>query len=316
MTIPAAQAERFRGDLAALTGALPGRIGVAVSGGPDSLALLLLAHAAVPGQIEAATVDHGLRPESAAEARFVARTCAALGVRHAILAADAVIEGNLQAGARALRYRLLAGWAEAQSIPWLLTAHHADDQAETVLMRLNRGSGLSGLAGIRTVTQIAGVGVARPLLGWRRTELAALVAAADLDAVDDPSNCDDRFDRARLRRQLAEAGWLDPLALARGAAALAESDEALDWAMERLIAERSGSTAGGMTFDPQGIPPELRRRLLLRLLAMLAPAQPPRGEAVQRLLATLDAGGTATLAGVKCQGGAIWQFSHAPPRRA
>src|SRR5262245_44808706 len=109
--VPAAElVDRFRSDIAALTGAAPARLGIAVSGGPDSLALLLLAQAAFPGAVAAATVDHGLRTESATEARFVARICVRLGVPHAILAADEPIAGNVQAGARALRYRLLGQW--------------------------------------------------------------------------------------------------------------------------------------------------------------------------------------------------------------
>jgi tRNA(Ile)-lysidine synthase len=306
---------RFRAGLEALTGPAPGLLGVAVSGGPDSLALLLLANAAFPGAVRAGTVDHRLRPESAAEAAFVHDVCAGLGVPHATLAADAAIAGNVQAGARALRYRLLARWAAAEGIGWLLTGHHRDDQAETLLMRLQRGAGLAGLAGIRARAEIDGLKVARPLLGWPRAELAALVEAAGLAAVRDPSNEDDRYDRARLRRRLAEAEWIDPAPLARSAEALGEADIALEWTVERLIEERVESVRNGLAFDPEGVPAELRRRALLRLLVLLAPADAPRGDAVQRLLAALDAGETATLAGVKCQGGPIWRFASAPPRR-
>jgi tRNA(Ile)-lysidine synthase len=313
--LPPDPVARFRADCAALTGE-GARLGIAVSGGADSLALLLLAHAAFPGRIRAATVDHGIRPESADEAAFVARTCAAVGVPHAILAADTAIEGNLQSGARALRYRLLGNWARGEAIGWLLTAHHLDDQAETLLMRLQRGAGLSGLSGVRAANRIAGVPVARPLLGWSRAELAALVAAAGIEPVRDPSNTDEQYDRARLRRQIAEAGWIDAAALARSASALAEADQALEWALGRLIAERLEETPDGLAFNAEGVPPELRRRALLHMLAMLAPADAPRGDAVQRLLAALDAGETATLAGVRCAGGSLWRFTAAPPRRS
>jgi tRNA(Ile)-lysidine synthase len=306
MAVPADLSDRFRADTLALTGAAPGRLGLAVSGGPDSLALLLLAHAAFPEAIAAATVDHGLRAESAAEARFVARICAGLGVPHASLNADEAIAGNVQAGARALRYRLLGQWAAHEDIAFLATAHHRDDQAETLLMRLNRGAGLSGLAGVRARTEIGGLAVVRPLLGWSRAELAAI--AAPLEPVEDPSNTDPRYDRARLRRSLAGADWLDAAAFARSAQALAEAEEALDWAAERVIAER---VAGG-AFDPAGVPVELRRRIVLRLLGA---AEPPRGSDLQRLLAALEAGETATLAGVKCTGGTLWHFAPAPPRR-
>lgn len=308
------QVARFRGDLRALAGAAPPAFGVAVSGGPDSLALLLLAAAAFPGQVEAATVDHGLRPEAAAEAAFVGDLCAARGVAHATLTGPA-IHGNIQAGARALRYRLLGDWARARGLAFLLTAHHRDDQAETLLMRLQRGAGVAGLAGIRPRAEIDGLTVLRPLLGWRRGELAEIVAGAGLVPVEDPGNRDDRFDRARLRKQLAGAAWLDAAALARSAAALGEAEEALDWTLEQVIAERTEAAQGGLTFDVAKLPAELRRRALLRLLALLVPADPPRGEAVQRLLAALEAGETGTLAGVKCEGGAVWRLVPEGPRR-
>lgn len=309
------QIERFRADLRALAGPPSGSFGVAVSGGPDSLALLLLAAAACPGLVEAATVDHRLRPESAAEADFVHALCAARDIPHAVLTGPA-IEGNLQSGARTLRYTLLGDWARARGLGFVLTAHHQDDQAETLLMRLQRGAGLAGLAGIRPRAELEGLKVLRPLLGWRRAELAEVVAAAGLVPVEDPSNRDDRFDRARLRKRLAGTAWLDPEPIARSAAALAEAEAALDWTVEQLIAERTESAAHGLTFDAADLPRELRRRALLRLLALLVPADPPRGEAVQHLLAMLEAGEVATLAGVRCAGGVVWRLSLAPPRRA
>ncbi|HEY5711930.1 MAG TPA: tRNA lysidine(34) synthetase TilS [Allosphingosinicella sp.] len=304
----------FRRDTERLTGA-DARLGVAVSGGPDSLALLLLAAEAFPGAVEAATVDHGLRPESVAEAALVADICGRLGVPHAILTGDAPIAGNVQSGARSLRYRLLAGWAGERECDWILTAHHRDDQAETLLMRLNRGAGLSGLTGIRASARIADVGVARPLLGWQRATLAGIAEAAGIDPVQDPTNEDERYDRARLRRRIAGSDWIDSAALARSSEALAEAEAALEWTADRLVEERVDGVDGGVTLDPAGLPAELRRRLLLRMIALLAPGEgPPRGEAVQRLLGALDAGDTATLGGVKCSGGSVWRFVVAPPR--
>ena len=140
--------ERFGADLDAL---VPSgmRLGVAVSGGPDSLALLLLAAAARPTMVEAATVDHGLRAGSADEARMVAGICKQLGVPHRTLLADwpEAPTTNIQAAARAMRYRLLNEWAIDRGLPAVATAHHADDQAETLLMRLVRGAGVGGLGG-------------------------------------------------------------------------------------------------------------------------------------------------------------------------
>lgn len=308
----AEQVERFRADLEQLAGSPPGRLGLAVSGGPDSLALLLLADAACPGGIEAATVDHGLRPESAAEADFVAELGARLGVAHAILRPAEPIAGSVQAAARQARYALLEHWRQARGLDWLLTAHHADDQAETLLMRLNRGAGVAGLSGVRAANRQ----VLRPLLGWRRAELAAIVEAAGIEAVADPSNADERFDRARIRKAIAGADWIDSPALARSAAALGEADQALEWAAERLFEQRTRADAEGLSLDPHGIPPELRRRLVLRALRRIDPRAAPRGEEMSRLLAALDGGGTATLAAVKCEGHGLWRFELAPPRRS
>jgi len=303
---------RFAADLEALTGP-SGRIGIAVSGGPDSLALLLLAAAARPDTIEAATVDHGLRPESAGEARFVAGICATRGIPHAILTPEAPISGNLQSAARAARYALLESWRAARGLDWVLTAHHADDQAETLLMRLNRGAGIAGLSGVRAANQR----VARPLLGWRRAALGAIVDAAGLTAIDDASNADPRFDRARLRARLAEADWIDPVAMAHSARVLADADRALDWSTARLWDDRARSEAETCVVDIAGLPGELARRLVLRALRQIAPDAAPRGEEVARFIAALEAGESATLAGVKARGsGDRWRFAAAPPRRS
>jgi tRNA(Ile)-lysidine synthase len=304
------QVARFRADLERLTGGAPERLGVAASGGPDSLALLLLAASAWPGRVAAATVDHGLRPESAAEAAFVGEVCGRLGVPHRTLRAELATTSNIQATARGVRYALLAAWLAEIGAPFVATAHHLDDQAETLLMRLARGAGLAGLSGIRAVNPP----VVRPLLGWRRAELAAIVRAAGLAPVVDPSNEDPRFDRTRFRRRLAEAPWLDPAALARSAGALAEAEQAVEWMTERLWDERVEAAADRCLLDPAGLPAELRRRLVVGILAELSGGA-PRGEEVARLLATLAEGGTATLAGVKCVGGERWRFTLAPPRR-
>jgi tRNA(Ile)-lysidine synthase len=311
--------ERFRSDLEALAG-VPAALAVAVSGGPDSLALLLLAQAALPGRVHAATVDHGLRPEGAAEADEVAGLCGALEVPHRILKVRVERAGEgVQAAARRARYSALAGWMEAEGLELLATAHHCDDQAETLLMRLNRGSGVAGLAGVRGIGKVPGSGgglrLCRPLLGWRRGELAAIVAAAGLEAAQDPGNSDEAYDRARLRRQMGEAPWLDPAALARSAALLAEAEAALEWAAEPLFAARVGAADGAATLRPKGLPPELLRRLVLRCLNHVAPGAKPRGEPLAALIARLEEGGTATLCGVKATGGPAWRFEAAPPRR-
>lgn len=306
-----AQTARFRRDLEALVGSAPGRLGLAVSGGPDSLALLLLAAGAFPGRIQAATVDHQLRPESAGEAAFVAALCSGLGVAHATLHPSAPISGSLQAEARRVRYGLLDAWREREGLDWLLTAHHLDDQAETVLMRLNRGAGVAGLSGVRAVNGR----VLRPLLGWRRAELAEVVKAAGVEAVEDSSNADRRFDRVRMRQALAESDWLDPGPIARSAAALAEAEDALAWTTDQLLESRIEQEGDALLLDPSGLPAELRRRLALAILFRLGATGLPRGDEVSRLISALELGATATLAGIRCCGGVRWRFEAAPPRR-
>lgn len=313
---------RFAGGLSRLwpEGMRPGSaasLALAVSGGPDSLALLLLAAAALPGRVHAATVDHGLRPASAAEAAFVGEVCAGLGVSHAMLAV-AVAPGNVQSEARAARYAALAGWAGAVGAGALATAHHADDQAETLLARLNRASGVAGLAGVRVRGRVPGaeLPLLRPLLDWRRAELAAVVAGAGLTAVDDPSNGDDRFDRVRLRKAMAGADWLDVAAIARSAQHLAEADAALDWATAREW--REGVTPGAL--GSYVYRPQAPRAIALRVIALLVTrlgGEEPRGSAVARLFDTLVAGQPASLGDLVARPGPDgWAFAPAPPRRA
>ena len=286
-----------------------------MSGGPDSLALLLLAAEALPRRIEAATVDHGLRPEGADEARDVAQVCAALGVPHEVLAVT-VEPGNVQSEARTARYAALASWMERRGVAALATAHHADDQAETLLMRLNRASGVAGLAGVRAKSLVPGTDLPllRPLLAWRRAELAEVVGAASVAAAQDPSNENDRFDRVRLRKAMAGADWLDIPALAESAANLADADAALDWAMRREWVECVSKDGLGVTYRPQA-PRAIALRVLARIVRELT-GEEPRGSAVARLFDTLLAGQPASIGSlvVRPMRGA-WSFTPAPKRR-
>ena len=243
-----------------------------MSGGADSLALMLLAEAAIPGRFEVATVDHGLRPEAARETAMVAETCEARGIRCAVLRVS-LAPGNVQQQARLARYEALGRWAVDRGLVALATAHHADDQAETLLMRLNRGSGLGGLAGIRPSGRVEGcaVPVIRPLLGFRRSELAAIVAGAGLEPVDDPSNRDEGFDRVRIRNRLAEANWLDPAALAHSASLLGEVEDTLSamageaWT-QTVVLSPDHVSVGSSRWR------EIEVRLLERAFAQLGPS--------------------------------------------
>lgn len=311
---PEALLDRFLADCrAAAPVARNHRIGLAVSGGPDSLALLVLAHGVFGEQIEAATVDHRLRPGSTAEAEFVARICHDLDIPHRILVLPGRRRGNLGQWARELRYAHLREWADDNGLDWLFTGHHADDQLETIVMRLNRGSGVGGMAAIRALNGKT----VRPLLGWRHKELVAIAKAAGLKAIDDPSNRDDRFDRARLRKMLAKADWLDPLAATRTAAALNEADEALAWASRRVANERVRREGDALVFDAADLPPEIERRVVAGCIRLLNAKAKLDGPKVTRLLAKLHEAGKATLDGVMCDArGTGWTFALAPPRRA
>ena len=290
---------------------------MAVSGGPDSLALLLLAAAARPGLVEAATVDHALRPESRAEAEMVAEICQRLGVPHAILTLEwrRAPDRNLQARARDGRYKQLGDWALKRRLTVVATAHHLDDQAETLMMRLARGAGVGGLGATRAKRPLVKcVKLVRPLLGWRKTELAALVANAGVTPVDDPSNRDPRHDRVRMREWIKRADWADPERLAASAAWLNEADEALEWTLAPLAEERVTREGDAVVVDPSNVPRELQRRLLLAAFAELGEPS-PRGPELSRALDKLRKGGTTTLARLKLEGGAKWRLRPAPPRR-
>ena len=299
-------------------------IGIAVSGGPDSIALLLLAARARPGAVEAATVDHRLREGSADEARFVAEVCERLGVRHSILEADwgETPQTAVQERARVERYRLLRGWATERGLGALATAHHADDQAETFLMRLARGAGIRGLAAMRPLAPTPGAQdgdaqLVRPLLGWRRSELEDVCAAEGIQPVTDPSNDDDRFERVRVRRALADLAWLDAAAIAQSAAHLASAHAALRWAASQAWDQRVTAGAGEVQFDPSGLPDEILRRLARRAVLRLASegqGTDLRGRELDQLLSSLKSGGRSTLRGVLCSGGQNWRFIPAPNR--
>jgi tRNA(Ile)-lysidine synthase len=310
---------RFADDLDRLI--LPTtKVGLAVSGGPDSLALLLLANAARPGMVEAVTVDHSLRPESAAEAAFVSTICVELGVPHRILTVTwpGKPETAVQEQARAHRYRLIGEWLRERGLTAACTGHHRDDQAETLLMRLARGSGVRGLAGMRADAPLPGANdlrLLRPLLGWTRDELGGICKAAGVAPVVDPNNDDRSFERVRVRRAMAELD-LDAGAVARSAGNLSAADTAIDWAVAREWQENVSLTPGGLAYRPGDAPAEIRRRIVTRIVAELASEGPAdlRGRDLDRLIDALESGATSTLRGVKASGGETWSFGPAPQR--
>ena len=304
--------DRFRAALCRLDCA-DDRFLCAVSGGPDSLTLLLLAQHALPGKLVAATVDHQLRAESADEARIVAEICRNLGIPHIILTPDEKISGNLQSSARAARYALLERAADTQNCRHIATAHHADDQLETLLMRLARGSGVDGLSGIRARNGR----VVRPLLEFTKAELIDICSSAGIQWVNDPSNANIDFDRVAIRKWLANTQhpFSAPRAL-RTASALADASDALLWMTDTLAEQRISQENGVITCKVNGLPRELKRRLLIRCLRTLDVGLAPRGDAIDRLLTDLENARTAMIGNIKCLGQSDWQFSKAPPRRS
>lgn len=304
--------EEFAGRLDRLVG--EDGLAIAVSGGPDSLALLHLADrwARQRGRpLHVYTVDHGFRPEATAEAEGVAAVCAALGRPHRTLTwlGDKPATG-LQAAARTERYRLLAQACRADGVGDLLLAHHLDDQAETVLHRIDRGTGPDGLAGMAAVRALEGLRLLRPLLDVPKARLVATCRTAGLVWAEDPSNGDPRFARTGLRllaTALADAG-ITADRLGRLAAAMAVARTALDlFAAEWVAAHAAIGPAGTVGFDPDALaaaPDLLRRRLLDGALRAVGGASyPARGERLERLLGWIGAGasGVRTLGGCRIE---------------
>lgn len=188
-------------------------IAVAVSGGADSMALLLLLKFWVEarnGSVIALTVNHGLRPEAAKEAAWVSGECKRHGIEHHTL----TYQGNkptaaIQEKARDIRYTLLTDWCRAHDVLHLFTAHHAGDQVETLFFRLARGSGLSGLAGIPVVSLRNGVRLIRPLLGFNKAELMQFLETLNQKWIEDPSNQNPAYTRTHIRQILHDAGLED-----------------------------------------------------------------------------------------------------------
>jgi tRNA(Ile)-lysidine synthase len=323
---------------------------LAVSGGPDSIALMWLAARWRSGlargpRLLAVTVDHGLRPESAREARDVKRLAHTLGVTHRTVRwTGAKPKSGIPAAARAARYGLLATAARGSGASHVVTAHTRDDQAETLLMRLLRGSGIGGLAAMARESEREGVFLARPFLDISKSRLVATLEKAEIGYADDPTNRDVNFTRPRIRKvieQLAIEGG-DARNLARLASRLARANAAIEVLVDgaaRYLALKDPEAgwppaipgrSGKASFDAASfaiLPEEIRLRLLLRAIARFGHEGPAELGKVEALLAafdqTLQTAGKGrqvrlkqTLAGalVSLAGGRI-VIEPAPPRR-
>ncbi len=311
-------------DPQVMAAAAPGPLGVAVSGGGDSMALLVLVHewAAARGiAMQAATVDHGVRAESAGEAAQVAAFCAGLSVPHATLTWERNgAGGNLQADARAARRALLAAWAVRNGLGSVLLGHTRDDVAETFLMRLARGSGVDGLAAMADRWEEGRRVWLRPLLGVRRAALREMLAMRGIAWIEDPSNADPRFERARMRAALPA---LADLGL--GVERLAETADALARARRALERDVAGAARACISERPTGeilisapalerLPEEIRLRLVSALLLHVGGEDyPPRLDGLARLIDRADAGEAGTLAGcVLRPRGPVWRLRREP----
>ncbi|NNE51015.1 MAG: tRNA lysidine(34) synthetase TilS [Sulfitobacter sp.] len=298
----------------------PERIGVAVSGGGDSMALLDLLQIFCTAEgitLHAATVDHGLREGSAEEAAIVADQCKRIGIAHeTLLWKDWTGEGNLQAEARKARYALLARWAQGLGIDTVALGHTADDQAETVLMRLARRAGVDGLSAMRARRVREGITWVRPLLSVRRRALRTYLRAKGIDWIEDPSNEDQIFDRIKARQALAALAPLeiDVEGLCEVADQLRQAREALEWqtfitAQKAVTLPAGAVVIGEKLFETE--PAEIRRRLFVRALNWVSgSAYPPRRAAVSAVICQVARGQAGTTDGchVRRIGGAIWVF--------
>ncbi|MBT0955943.1 tRNA lysidine(34) synthetase TilS [Alphaproteobacteria bacterium KMM 3653] len=272
----------------------PAGLGLAVSGGSDSTALMHLAAEWAQGRgcaLSVLTVDHGLRAAAADEALQVAAQARALGLPHQTIRWEGWSgQGNLQDAARRARHAIIAKWRG--EIGHILLGHTQDDQAETVLMHLLRGSGVDGLAGMAPLRRISpqggetaagapggadqGFTLIRPLLNTPRAELRAYLGARGIAWSDDPSNEDEAYDRVRARKAIAGGeGGLDPRVLAQTARRMARAAQALRRMSHRAAEAHARAEQGDIVFSPEvfGLDDELQLRLLAGALSWVSSAQ-------------------------------------------
>lgn len=286
-------------------------VALAVSGGSDSTALMHLAKdwaSACHPQLKLSvlTVDHRLRPDSAAEAQAVGKWAAALGLEHQLLSwGGPKPQSGLQAKARAARYNLMSEWCRAHDGSLLLTGHTLDDQAETVAMRLGRTGSPESLAGIPRLGEWQGVPLFRPLLACRRVALRDYLSARGQGWVEDPSNTDPRFERVRMRQGLVDLDGhgITPGRLARLAEDAARTSALIDdlatrWTRRWLAEEEAGICH--LPSEPfLALPPALQQRILGRILRHYGGGGfAPEPEELRRLMRFIEAGPVrCTLAG-------------------
>jgi tRNA(Ile)-lysidine synthase len=278
----------------------PRHLGLAVSGGSDSMAMLWLIAPWAKGRgisVSVATIDHGLRAEARAEAEFVGRVCSGVGVPHTILEwRDWDGKGNLQGRARAARVSLLVGWAKERGIDALAFGHTMDDQAETVLMRLARGSGVDGLSGMAVERERGGLRWIRPLLSLRREVLREFLRRNGWVWVEDPSNEDEGYERVRVRKALSVLGPLgiDAEGLTTTAKRLSLASDALARFGQKAAKEIATIEAGDVVLERKkfdDLPAETQFRLLADAIRWVGGSvYRPRLNALQDALGSISEG--------------------------
>ncbi len=282
----------------------PHRVAVAVSGGGDSMAVLLACIQSNAFDVSAVTVDHGLRSEAAEEAAFVGTFCAERGISHTTLSWEGWDRrGNLMAAARAARYRLIAEWATSQGIGHILLGHTADDQAENFLIRLARKAGPDGLAGMEPLFERHGLSWARPLLQENRAGLRDYLRDHNFSWVDDPTNEDQAFDRTRARqalKTLQEFGIGSEVLTSVGASMRATKHALTHYSRieaKHHITEQDGDLV--LSLDPDiELPAEMIRRLWRAMLSWVGGADyPPRQQQLIEIVCDLAADQRATVGG-------------------
>jgi len=282
------------------------RLGLAVSGGSDSMAMLVLAAdwaTRAGADLRVATVDHGLRAEAADEASWVKGLCATFGVPHHTLTWAEPPSGNVQSAARTARYDLLANWARDLDLDAVAVGHTADDQAETFVMRLARGSGVDGLSAMQDDWQSQGMRWLRPILATSREELRQVLKEREIAWIEDPSNTDTRFERVRVRkamRDLARLG-LNRDRLVGTAERMSEARIALTQAAVDAAEPCTEVVLGDVTFDAEAytaLPTETRHRLLAAAIRFVSKAAyRPRYDALKEVEMQVLDGQRRTLSG-------------------
>lgn len=282
---------------------------VAVSGGADSMCLVLLAQhyaQSIGGHITALTVDHGLRAESAEEAQQVQAWLRAHGIAQVTLNwQPEAVHANVQSQAREARYRLMRDWCRKHQVLWLLTAHHADDQQETLLLRQQRGSTRFGLCGMSPVAELFGIHVLRPLLGFSKAQLHATLEAARQSWLDDPSNENPRFARTHARQSLQHPHAAADVLESRRASN-AQWRRCTEGQMATLMARHTHIFPEGYLQASPEIFTSPKREMALRLLSHML--ETISGQAYPARLSTLEATLARVLSGTRCtaHGCVLW----------